>query len=225
MQEDSQRLGSLTQEEAIILALEDEFRAFETYKAIAIKFQSEIPFGRIVESEARHIEALMRAARRLGVAIPPNRFAGAITPPNSLQEAYALGVEAEIENIALYDRLLPAAQDAEVRDIFYRLQAASYNHHLPAFRAHLQETPRSQDALGELWGALFPAGKEGAEKWREAGALAERFSQGKASPEELTRFLQGFNLSFLGGLLLGGAGVVVLKEWLESREENPKEKE
>lgn len=229
MQESNFINRPLTQEEAIALALEDEFKAFETYKAIALRFQAEIPFGRIVESEVRHIEALIRAANRLGVVVPENRWAGVVVPPATLQEAYALGVQAEIENIALYDQLLPFVQDPEVRDIFYRLQAASYNNHLPAFQAHLhasqaQASYATQDPLSGIFSGLFGSEKQAGEKVREMSDFMQRFSQGQASPDELTKLLQGVNLSFLGGLLLGGAGVVLFKEWLE-KNQNLKEKE
>jgi hypothetical protein len=49
-------------------------------------------------------------------------------------EAYETGVAAEIENVAMYDRLISATDQADVIEVFKRLQAASRDHHLPAFQ-------------------------------------------------------------------------------------------
>lgn len=215
MQSANQAPQMLTQEEAVVIALDDEFKAFETYKAIALKFQVEIPFGRIAEAESRHIEALMNAANRLRIPIPPNRWVG-ITPPQSLEESYQLGIKAEIENIALYDRLLPAVSDPEVRDIFYALQAASFNNHLPAFEAQLRRVG-SANPLHALFGSLFSTNAlQAGEKLKEAEGLLRRMGAGEASAEEVSQFLQGVNLSLLGGALLGGIGALLLKELQES---------
>lgn len=43
------------------------------------------------------------------------------------------GVAAEIENIALYDRILPTAEDESVFATLTDLQSASRERHLPAF--------------------------------------------------------------------------------------------
>ncbi|MGP1450614.1 MAG: ferritin-like domain-containing protein [Wolinella sp.] len=221
MQEDNQNISTpqMTQNEAIAVALDDEFHAFETYKAIAIKFQSEFPFGRIAESEARHIDALLRAATRLGVTIPPNRWAGTVSAPTTLEESYALGVNAEIENIALYDRLLPFVDDAEVRDIFYSLQAASYNNHLPAFRAHLYRGNQAP-AWNEMLGSLMPQGVQLSEKITEAEGLMQKLSKGEASSDDIGRFLQGIDASFIGGLVTGGLGAMILSELMSKHPNN-----
>ena len=53
--------------------------------------------------------------------------------PPSLLEACQQGIIAERENIALYDKLLPTIQDAQVRKTLTTLQWASRERHLPAF--------------------------------------------------------------------------------------------
>lgn len=93
------------------------------------------PFVNIVEAERRHAAALERQMQRLGIAIPANPWkANAITPPASLADACADAIEGELENIALYDRLIPQIADPMVRRVLENLQAASRENHLPAFR-------------------------------------------------------------------------------------------
>ena len=57
--------------------------------------------------------------------------------PASLAIACEQAVQAEIENVALYERLIPLITDSGVRHVFERLRDASRDNHLPAFRRHL----------------------------------------------------------------------------------------
>ena len=52
-----------------------------------------------------------------------------------MRAACAAGVEAETDNIALYDRLLKLNLPADVEQVFTNNRAASFNNHLPAFEA------------------------------------------------------------------------------------------
>ena len=115
-------------------ALEDEYRARATYRQVIGKFGPVRPFVNIVEAEGRHAEALLAQFRRLGIAPEPDTWPGRVTAPATLAEACASAVQAEIENAAMYDRLLAQTTDPEVRAIMLRLREASQEHHLPAFR-------------------------------------------------------------------------------------------
>lgn len=120
---------------AILLdALDDERKAQATYAAVIAAFGPVRPFINIIEAEGRHAAAIMRQLHRLGIAIPADRWAGRVAAPASLAAACEAAIEAEIENIALYDRLIPAITDPDIRGLLERLQAASRENHLPAFR-------------------------------------------------------------------------------------------
>lgn len=121
-------------ESALTEALDDEYRARATYRAVIAKFGPVRPFTNIVEAEERHIEALLRQYARLGLQPPPDKWAEAVDVPESLEAACARGVEAEIENGALYDRLIEQTGDEQVRDVMGWLREASQERHLPAFR-------------------------------------------------------------------------------------------
>lgn len=123
--------------EALCEALDDEYKARATYRAVIAKFGPVLPFANIVQSEQRHIDALLWLFSARGWAPPADRWEGHVAAPESMTEACALGVEAEIENAALYDRLFTMTNDGEVISVFTALRWASAERHLPAFRRGL----------------------------------------------------------------------------------------
>lgn len=125
-------------EEILRDALEDERKAEATYAAVIEKFGEVRPFINIIDAERRHSAAIERQMTRLGFVIPANHWEGKGEAPATLVEACSMAVEAEIENIALYDRLLPAIADDVVRQVLQNLQDASRDNHLPAFRRCLE---------------------------------------------------------------------------------------
>lgn len=118
-------------------ALEDEYRARATYAAVIERFGPVRPFVNIVAAEDRHAAALRRLLEQGGHPVPADRWAGNVTAPASLRDALALGVRAEIDNRALYDRLRAMTARPEVLRVFDNLGTASQQNHLPAFQRHL----------------------------------------------------------------------------------------
>jgi hypothetical protein len=129
-------------EEALRTALDDEYRARATYRAILDRFGEVRPFSNIVASEQRHIEALLGLFERHGFEVPEDAWSSRVEAPASLADACAAAVAGERENAALYDRLLAAAEGhADVERVFRNLLSASQENHLPAFeRALARET-------------------------------------------------------------------------------------
>ena len=115
-------------------ALDDEYRARATYRKVIEVFGPVRPFVNIVEAEDRHVAALLRQFRRLGAPPPPDVWQGRVKAPGSLGEACAQAVRAEVENHALYSKLLGHVTDPVIRSVMLRLQRASRERHLPAFR-------------------------------------------------------------------------------------------
>ncbi len=116
-------------------ALDDEYKAHATYTAVINRFGSVHPFDNIRRAEQSHIHSLTILYADYDFALPSDPWAGQINSPDSIQAACQLGVTAEIENGALYDRLLQeAAPYQDVLKVFRALQAASINKHLPAFQ-------------------------------------------------------------------------------------------
>ncbi len=136
-------------------ALDDERKAEATYAAVIDRFGPVCPFSNIIEAERRHAAALIRQFDRLGAPPPPNPWPDRIAPPESLADACRQAIAGEIENIAIFDRLLPSVTDPAARKVLERLQNASRERHLPAFRRHLarleagEALPADAPACGE----------------------------------------------------------------------------
>ena len=121
--------------DALVLALEDEYRAEATYDAVMAAHGEVRPFSNIIQAEQRHSERVRAEMSRLGIEYSDtNPFIGKITAPTTLLAACQQGVDAETENIALYDEILPTIVDPEVKATLTDLQWASRDRHLPAFQ-------------------------------------------------------------------------------------------
>lgn len=119
-------------------ALEDERKAEATYTAVITKFGPIRPFINIVSAENRHAMAVEKQMERLGFEIPENTWEGRGEAPEFVAEACHEAIDGEVENIALYERLIPRIDDPAVRHVFERLRDASRDNHLPAFRRCLR---------------------------------------------------------------------------------------
>lgn len=93
-------------EKALVEALQDEYKACATYSLVINKFGPIRPFINIIESEKRHIHALISLFRKYNISIPKDEWSNKVEAPSSLLEACKMGVQGEIENREMYDRLL-----------------------------------------------------------------------------------------------------------------------
>ncbi|SCZ85387.1 ferritin-like domain-containing protein [Nitrosomonas mobilis] len=119
----------------LIEAINDEYKARATYRAVIQKFGDIRPFINIVDAESRHINALLPLFDKYDIAIPEDDWASHIETPQSILEACRVGVEAEIGNGKMYDRLLRLTSDyPDVQHVLMQLQRASTENHLPAFQ-------------------------------------------------------------------------------------------
>jgi rubrerythrin len=115
-------------------ALDDEYKAWATYEQVIRDFGPERPFSNILESEARHIEALRSLFRFYGLEIPENPWPGRVPRFASTREACEAGIEAEVANAAIYARLMRSTTREDILGVFDDLRRASQERHLPAFR-------------------------------------------------------------------------------------------
>ncbi len=129
---------NLTVESMLAYAIQDEYLARAEYVAIMNKFGQMAPYTNIKQAEEQHIAWLKDMFASFKLALPVDGAAPYIHAPATLKEAAQAGVQAEIDNIAMYERFLaqPALLDpryASVADLFTRLRNASQNH-LAAFQ-------------------------------------------------------------------------------------------
>lgn len=123
-----------TLHQALRIALYDEYHARAVYTKVLQTFGYVLPFANIVDAEERHIAALLSLFQKYGVEPVIDDWASKVGVEPTLAENCEVGVVAEIDNIKMYDNLIPYAEFPDVLDVFYHLQAASFNNHLPAFR-------------------------------------------------------------------------------------------
>jgi hypothetical protein len=195
------------------IAMYDEMKAYEAYVKIIEKFGLVQPFVHIKEAEARHYAMLVPLFQKYGVEIPFNNWPVNLQVPDTFIECCELGVASEIKNIAMYDHLLTYVIEPDIKDVFYRLQAASYNNHLPAFRNcvidhyNVANTMQgfNQDQIME---------KIGQYQMILDDMLSGNIDQGK-----LTQMFSKLNISMLGGAALGAAAIALLNNYTNKEEE------
>jgi len=127
-------------------ALDDEFKAWATYDQVIHDFGPIRPFINIRDSEARHIDALLRVFRDYGLTPPENPWVGKTSRYDSVASACADAVQAEIENAGLYERIMRSSERPEILAVFRNLHDASQQRHLPAFRRCVQRNRRQDSA-------------------------------------------------------------------------------
>lgn len=206
-------------QQALRIALYDEYRAQATYRRVCEQHGEHPPFSTIAQAEARHIEHLLALFAQYGVPPVADDWYPRIRPAPTWVENCELGVAGEIGNIMMYDRLLPYAQAADVQDAFFRLQAASYNHHLPAFRHCLQQL-RNASGKANRHAEEPPA----AGLTNQLQHLWQQFQAGQLDPSTLPGQLQPLlgqlSSSFVWGALAGAGFGAVLGSQFSKRAGN-----
>ena len=116
-------------------AILEEYGALNLYNAVIEQFGAVYPFATIARSEQTHVDALVRQAVKYGVEVPANPGLATAVSFDSLADACAAGVQAEILDAALYDELKLVTTHTDILRVYDRLQSASLNSHLTALEA------------------------------------------------------------------------------------------
>jgi hypothetical protein len=131
---------ALSLEQTLTYAIQDEYLARAEYEAIMERYGNVRPFSNIIRAEEQHIEWLKQLFAEYGLKLPVDTSRSRVVLPADLKTALQTGVQAEVDNIAMYEAFLGKAAasplPANVRDVFERLKSASENH-LRAFRNNL----------------------------------------------------------------------------------------
>jgi len=129
----AQQSSELTLEQMLVYAIQDEYLARAEYEYIINQYGSIRPFSNIIKSEETHINMLIPLFAQYGFQLPEDKAKDHILVPKDLKHAFETGVQAEIDNIAMYERFLTKQIPDDVKSVFQRLKNASENH-LRAFR-------------------------------------------------------------------------------------------
>lgn len=124
---------SYSMEEMLTYAIQDEYAARDEYAAITGVLGDVNPFTNIVKAEELHISQLITLFESSNINVPEDTYTAA-SAPATLDEAKSIGAQAEINNIAMYDRFLQADLPADVQAVFQSLKTASEGH-LTAFQS------------------------------------------------------------------------------------------
>ena len=124
--------------EALLMALDDEYKAWSVYDQVIDDFGNVRPFTNIQRAEEKHIAALVNLFEAYGLKVPENEWAGNVPSYETLSDACAAGVQAEIDNADLYDQLFDMADNPDIVRVFTSLQQASLTKHLPAFERQVR---------------------------------------------------------------------------------------
>lgn len=112
----------------LTVLIEDEYKARAEYVALVEKFGEIAPFINLIKAETNHINALVNQFNVYGLEIPADNGSEFAVVPATLAEAYAIGIQAETSNIALYENFLKQDFPVTVERTFTNLMNASVNH-------------------------------------------------------------------------------------------------
>ena len=189
----------------LLKALDDEYKAYSFYFG-ASEFGA--PFTNLLEAEANHINAIIFHLNELGAQIPANPYSFAT--PKSFEEAATIALQNEQANVELYNTLVANEGNPQIIDTFYRLQAASYNNHIPALQNALNLN-QNNNLLEQL--------NQGKTLINETAIMVNKLKDGSLGQDELEGFLSKLNYSLVGGAIIGAFSVIIANELLNKNKE------
>lgn len=149
-----------TLEDMLNYAIEDEYLAKAEYEKIMAEFDVTRPFSNIMKAETQHISALLPLFEKYDIAVPANTASEHLVIPDTLAEIYSIGVEAEIANIAMYEKFLADPDlPSDVKAVFTALMNGSENH-LKAFE-RTDDRASSGTAVGAASGQAGAQARNG----------------------------------------------------------------
>ncbi len=131
-------LDNFSLEEMLRYSLEDERLALAEYEMIMSKFDIGKPFSNIIEAEKTHAGFLLELYKKYDFEVPTFDASEHLVIPETLKETFDVGIEAEIINIAMYEKFLKYDLNDDVRDVFIELRDGSVSH-LDAFRKQAEK--------------------------------------------------------------------------------------
>lgn len=206
-------------EQVLQIAVYDELHTLDFCSKVLEKFGEIEPFSQVISEERYYHQILLTLCEKYRVTPPINKCYESLVVPNELSECCEIAVAMELDSINLYEHLISYVEHADIRDILYKLQAAAYNNHLPAFRScvaqfmnnSVQSNAQAQPDLQNIYQ------QHGHHKLEEIFSKVEKYrpllesiQTGKLDQQALGSLLQETNLSLIGGMLVGGLAVMTL---------------
>ena len=130
--------NNLTIMDMLTYAVQDEYLARGEYLSIIDKFGSQRPYSNIIRAEETHLAYLKEVYLAYGLDFPDDTSVDHIAVPANLLEAAKIGVQAEIDNIAMYELFLTYDLPENIVKVFTALKRGSESH-LLAFQKQVDK--------------------------------------------------------------------------------------
>ncbi len=117
----------------LMYAAQDEYLAKAEYAAIIDEYDVTRPYSNIMKAEETHLNYLKEVYETYNMEFPKDESSAQLVIPTSLLEAAQVGVQAEIDNIAMYKQFLTYDLPEDIENVFDALIKGSENH-LSAFQ-------------------------------------------------------------------------------------------
>jgi len=117
----------------LMYAVEDEYLAHGEYLEIIDLFGAERPYTNIARSEEMHLSFLKEVYASYDMPFPEDQSEAHLIVPENLLEAARTGVQAEIDNIAMYEKFMSYDLPENIYNVFDALKKGS-DSHLLAFQ-------------------------------------------------------------------------------------------
>jgi hypothetical protein len=127
---------NLTMEKMLVYAIQDEYLARSEYEYVLTTFGDQKPLNNILQAEELHIAELKILFDKYKLTMPEDTSKDHLIVAGSFEDALKIGVQAEINNIAMYESFLNQDLPEDVKAAFLYLKAGSENH-LAAFQKNL----------------------------------------------------------------------------------------
>lgn len=123
------------EKQALNTAINEEYKAKAIYQKVIDTFGPISPFYWIIRDEQKHIKWLANLHAKYVLPVPSDSWSGKITQEfTSKQQACGVGAQAEFDNAAVYDQMIPQISHTDIISTFTMLRDVSRNRHLPAFQ-------------------------------------------------------------------------------------------
>jgi len=126
----------LTLEDMLKYAIEDEYLARGEYKYILDTFGDIIPFKDVMAAEVQHIADVKILLEKYKFTVPKDVSEDHLIKADNAEQTYEIGVQAELDNIAMYENFLKNTLPEDIATTFEFLMEASRGH-LNAFEKEL----------------------------------------------------------------------------------------
>lgn len=117
----------------LMYAVQAEYLARGEYLAIIEEFGAQTPYSNIVRSEETHLSYLEDVYTSYDLDFPEDTSKDHLIVPEDLLEAAKTGVQAEIDNIAMYEKFMTYDLPENIYNVFDALKKGS-DSHLMAFQ-------------------------------------------------------------------------------------------